>query len=296
MLLDETLAFVSVVEAGSFTGASRKLRVPKSTLSRRVSRLESHLNARLLHRTTRRLSLTETGEAYFARCREAIADIEAAERAALDVAGNPSGTLRVSTPFDLARDHLAPLVPEFNERFPEVQLRFVMTQRRIDMIAEGFDVALRGGVLEDSGFISRKLSDSEILLCASPAYLDRRGRPRTIEELAEHDGVLMEPEGKPDFRFPMPTEDGVVPIVLQPRITANEWGFLRTLLLAGLGIGPMLSWSVREDIEAGRLEHVLPDSVLREGGLHAVYPSRSHLTPKVRVFVDFLAEKLGGGL
>lgn len=295
MLLTETQAFVAVARAGSFTEAGRRLGVPKSTLSRQVSRLEEHLGARLLQRTTRRLTLTETGEAYYQRCRPAIEDIEEAERVALDVAGRPAGTLRVTAPFDYVRDRLSPLIPELRERYPEIQLALILSQRRIDMLAEGIDVALRGGELPDSGFVSRKIAGSAVILCASPDYLDRRGRPLTPADLTGHDGVLMAPDGKPmPWRLPGP--DGPAEIPLTPWLLANEWGVLHAALRSGLGIGPMLEEDVQQDLRTGILERVLPEYAHRDGGLYAVYPSRHHLTPKVRVFVDFLIEKTKHGL
>lgn len=290
MKLNETLAFIEVVDAGSFTAAGRRLRVPKSTISRQVSRLEERLGARLLQRTTRRLSLTETGRAYFERCHAAIEEIRDAERLAQDVSGVPRGRLRVSSPFDLARDHLAGLLPAFRARYPEIELYFFMSQQRVDMVAENFDVALRGGVMPDSSFVSRKISGSPLLLCASPDYLDRHGRPQTIAELADHDVVSMPFPGNV-LRLEGP--DGIVPLPLNAWLVANEWGFLRRALLDGLGIGPNLFQTVRDDLAAGRLERVLGEYGLHEGGLYAVYPSRHHLSPKVRVFVDFLVEHLG---
>ncbi len=295
MRIAETLAFVAVVRAGSFTEAGRRMGVPKSTLSRQVTRLEEHLGARLLQRTTRRLALTATGEAYYARCRHAIEEMEEAERVALDVAGHPKGELRVSAAFDLGRDQLVPLLPAFRARYPEITIQLLLTQGRVDMVAEGIDVALRGGLLEDAGYVARKLASSDVILCASPTYLDSRGRPRRIAELVDHDLVMMGVDARPmEWRLMGP--EGREPIPQKPWFVANEWGVLHALLRAGLGIGVMLEPYVQHDLREGRLEQVLPAYAIREGGLYAVYPSRHHLTPKVRVFVDFLAEALGEGL
>lgn len=289
--LDDTHAFVSVVAAGSFTEAGRRLGVPKSTLSRQVARLEERLGARLLQRTTRRLSLTETGHAYYDQCRRAIEDIEAAERRVQDATQEARGVLKVTCPFDFARDHLSKWIAEFEERYPEVVMVLVISQRRVDLLAEGVDVALRGGVLDSSEFVAKKLAGSLVQLCASPKYLDRHGRPRSPSELRDHAGVLM---GRgvtdPPWRFQGP--GGLVPIEPRPVFVANEWGVLHRVLLDGLGIGPMLSTRVRADLDAKRLEVVLPDYTVDDGGLYAVYPSRHHLTPKVRVFVDFLQKKV----
>jgi DNA-binding transcriptional LysR family regulator len=295
MLLVETHAFVTVARSGSFTEAARRLSVPKSTLSRQVQRLEERLGARLLHRTTRRLSLTETGSAYLARCEHALSEIEDAERAALDIAGHPSGTLRVSTPFDFARDRLAPLLPEFRHRFPEVRLALELAQKPVDLVAEGYDVALRAGNLSDSDLVSRKIAASDLVLCASPNYLDRRGRPEKLADLAGHDLIAMGRDGRP-LEMPIVGPDGPRAIPGTAWLVANEWGVLHRAIRRGLGIGLQLLPDVSEEIAGGALERVLPDYGVTGGGLYAVYPSRHHLTPKVRVFVDFLVEKMSSGL
>lgn len=288
MDLNETLAFVAVVRARSFTAAGARLGVPKSTLSRQVSRLEERLGARLLQRTTRKLSLTEMGEAYFQRCARAIEDIEEAERVAHDVAGEPRGTLKVSVPFDFARDFLAAWMPELRARYPELELVFVMTQARVDLVAEGIDVALRGGALPDAGFVARRLAKSELGLYASAAYLKRRGVPRTLEELKGHDCILFGLASGMRLEGP----DGPVELKARAWLTANEFGFLREQVRAGLGIGLLVSPLIGDERQLEGLTRVLPDYGVSEGGLYAVYPSRHHLSPKVRVFVDFLVEKL----
>lgn len=292
MNLNETLAFVAVARAGSFTGAGRRLGTPKSTLSRQVARLEERMGAQLLTRTTRKLTLTEVGEAYYARCLHAIEQIEDAERVASDVSGKPRGTLRVSTSFDVGRDRLPRLIPEFCVAYPDIDLVINMTQRTVDLVAEGYDVALRGGVLKDSGLVARRLEPSALILCASPDYLERCGTPTSLEQLADHDGVLYGPlPNQPGWRLQGP--DGMADIPLRSRIVGNEFGFVRKLLIAGLGIGVMLGPDARDDIEAGRLVRVLPDYGLEGGGLYVVYPGTHHLSPKVRVFVDFVVAHAG---
>lgn len=290
MILDETHVFVRVVEAGSFTAAARRLGMPKSTVSRQVARLEEHLEARLLNRTTRRLSLTETGRAYFERCREALWSLEEAERVARDASGKPEGTLRVSAPFDFARGWLAPLLREFRELYPAIQVHLFLSQRRVDIVSEGIDVAFRGGVLDDADYVSKKISGSDVILCASPRYLARRGEPITLAELAEHDTIAMG-DGRPaPLLFQGPGESGVVPG--EPWLIANEWGVLLRALRDGLGIGPMIDLAAHEHISDGSLVQVLPQYRVRAGGLYAVYPSRHHLSLKVRVLVDFVCQRL----
>ena len=289
MQLTETLAFVTVVEAGSFTEAARRLEIPKSTVSKQVSRLESRFGARLLQRSTRKLSLTDTGRAYFERCQPALTELRDAERVAQDVAGVPRGRLKVSAPYDFGRERLAPLVAGFHERYPEVELEFVLSQHRIDMLTERIDVALRGGSLPDSSFVSRKLIDGDLLLVASPEYLDRRGRPKTLADLEGHDTVSLP---MPPGGFRMLGPNGEEPLPMKPWLVVNEWMFLRRAQLDGLGIGPNIILWVHDDLAQGRLERVLPEYGESRGGLYAVYPSRHHLSPKVRVFVDFVADRL----
>jgi DNA-binding transcriptional LysR family regulator len=264
--------------------------MPKSTVSRQVARLEEQLETRLLHRTTRRLSLTETGRAYFERCREALTALEEAERVARDASGKPKGTLRVSAPFDFARGWLAPLLGEFREQYPNINLRLTLSQRRVDIVSESIDVAFRGGLLDDNDYVSRKISGSDVILCASPQYLERRGEPSSLAELAEHDTVAMG-DGRPaPLPFEGPEERGVVPG--EPWLIANEWGVLLRALCDGLGIGPMIDIAAGEHLREKTLVRVLPTHRVRAGGLYAVYPSRHHLSLKVRVFVDFVAERL----
>jgi DNA-binding transcriptional LysR family regulator len=291
MDLNETLAFVAVARTSSFTAAGKRLELPKATISRRVARLEARLEARLLERTTRHVGLTEVGRVYFQRCEHAITEIENAERAALDVSGSATGTLRVSTPFDFGRDSLAPWLPELRRRHPELDLVFEMTQRRVDLIAEGFDVAIRAGQrLDDTSLIARRLAPSSLVLCAAPSYLRRHGTPRTLADLAAHDAIVLGTTSSPRWRLEGPT--GMVEVPMKAWLVANEWGFLRAAVIAGLGIGLLEQGGIADDLRRRRLRRVLPDHALGGAAIWAIYPSSHHLSPKVRVFIDFLAEKL----
>lgn len=291
MQLNETLAFVTVVEAGSFTAAGARLSIPKSTLSRQVSRLESRLGTRLLQRTTRKLTLTELGRAYYGRCKQAIDDIADAERVALDVADQARGHLRVSAPYEVGFDHVVPLLGEFRAQYPDITLELVLSQGRVDMVAEGYDVALRGGELPDADFISRKLFSGGLVLCASPDYLARRGEPQTLADLETHDGILMRlPPTESTWRVIGP--EGPVPLPLRAWFTTNAWSAIVDSLVRGLGIGLLVDHMAEREYAQGRLAPVLPAYGLPPGGLFAIYPSRHHLSPKVRVFVDFLAARL----
>jgi DNA-binding transcriptional LysR family regulator len=294
MDLNEIQSFVSVARAGSFTAAAKQRSMPKSTVSRQVSRLEERLGVQLLHRTTRKLALTEAGQGYYARCLHAIEAIEDAERFALDLHDHPTGTLRVSMAYDMATLYIAPLLAEFHHRFPEVVLDIEMTHRNIDLVEEGFDVALRGGIVRDESLIARRIGSSALLLAAAPSYLDAYGRPETAADVAGHKGLLLRQlvraMGRPRLIGPKGPE--VIP--LEPWLMVNDFIPLQRAAVDGLGIGLLESNLIAEDLAAGRLERVLPDYEFGPGGgLFAVYPATHHLTPKVRAFVDFVADELG---
>jgi DNA-binding transcriptional LysR family regulator len=291
--LNDTLAFVAVVRAGSFAEAGRQLGVPKSTLSRQVTRLEQRLGAPLLHRTTRRLNLTELGEAYFARSRHAIEEIEQAERAVAELSEQPAGRLRVASGYELDA-WLARLLPEFHARYPEIALEIEMSQRTVDLVAEGFDVALRGGVLRDSTLIARKLLPSGVILAANPDYLADRGTPRELAELADHPTLAYGPTSFPGGGWKMVGPDGLVDLPIRPWLVINQWGTVHDYAARGFGIAVCEDTIASGHLRAGRLVRVLPDYGLPAemgGGLFAVYPNSHILTPKVRVFVDYLVEK-----
>lgn len=292
MELDETLAFVAVARDKSFTEAGRRLGVPKSTLSRRVSRLEERLGTRLLQRTTRRIGLTEIGEEYFRRCARAIETLEEAERAAADLGGRPRGTLRVTTSFNVGRDWLLGILPEFRKRHPDIDLVIDLSQRAVDLIEEGFDVAIRGGPTpKDSTLIIRRLTPSGIVLGAAPKYLRKHGTPKTLEDLADHQLIF---HAAPGARWRLLGPDGMIDLPGAPWLTVNDFGIVQEVTAAGLGIGVLETSQAKWLFEARKLRRVLPAYGLPEdsGGSFAVYPSRHLLTPKVRVFIDFLVENV----
>ncbi|HVJ16244.1 MAG TPA: LysR family transcriptional regulator [Polyangiaceae bacterium] len=286
MDLNETLAFVCVARSGSFTAAARALALPKATISRRVARLEARLEVRLLQRSTRRTSLTEVGRVYYERSLHAISELENAERLLADVTHKPSGLLRVTTSFDFGRDYLSGWLPLFHQRYPDIQLELELTQRRVDLIAENIDVAIRGGALPDSTLIARRLFVSPLILCAAPAYLRRHGEPKSPAELAEHQCLALA------RRWALSGPEGVTPVELSGWLTANEFGLLHQAVLAGAGIGLLEATRVTDDLRKKRLRRVLSTHAVEGGGLYAVYPSSHHLSPKVRVFVDFLQEQV----
>ncbi|HYU14435.1 MAG TPA: LysR family transcriptional regulator [Candidatus Acidoferrum sp.] len=283
-------AFVAVARSGGFAAAGRHLRVPRSTLSRQIQRLEEELGVRLMERTTRRVRLTEAGEAYLHRCAHALNLIDAANDGAREAAAQPRGTLRVTAPIDVARDVLAGMLPEFRRRYPDIELDLDVTQRLVDIVAEGFDVALRGGErLRDSSLVGRRLGPHAFGLFASPAYLAARGVPETPRDLDRHDLIaLTTPDGPVPWRLVGPA--GAVDIAPRAWLRANELGLVRAAIAAGLGIGLAEPITSSRDLREGRIQQVLADYTLPGGVLYAVYPGARRVPPKVRVFVDLLAE------
>ncbi|TAH47665.1 MAG: LysR family transcriptional regulator [Betaproteobacteria bacterium] len=285
----EMESFVAVVEAGSFVGAAELLRVTKAAVSRSIIELEARLGARLLQRTTRRLSLTEAGRAYYGRCKQILAEVEEADSAVGAVTGHPVGRLRINAPFSFGILHLAPLWGPFMERYPDVELEVSLADRMVDVVEEGFDVVVRISRLEDSSLVYRRLASTRIVACASPEFLARHGSPASVDELARHPVIAYTYAAQGDlWRFTTP--DGEREVQTRPRMRTNNGDTCRAVALAHQGIVLQPDFLIGDDITAGRLVEVLPGCRGPEVGIFAVYPSRKHLSVKVRVLVDFLAE------
>jgi DNA-binding transcriptional LysR family regulator len=289
---DTILAFVRVAETGSFSEAARRLNLSKSMISRQVSALEADLGVRLLHRTTRSLSPTEAGRAYLERCQRIIADLDEANQLVSHLQAVPRGKLRVSAPLSFGISHLAACLPAFLERYPEIQLDMGFTDRHVDLVEEGWDVAVRIGRLADSSLIVRRLAPIRRVVAAAPAYLERRGVPRRPEDLAAHDCLSHNGQIQSEWRF-QGADGKPVHLEVEGRFHADNGDVLRVMALAGLGVVTLPSFFLGDDIRAGRLVQVLEDAVPLDAALHAVYPHGRHLSPKVRAFVDFLAQMFG---
>jgi DNA-binding transcriptional LysR family regulator len=288
MDLNELLVFAKVVQAGSFTAAARELRMPKSTVSRRVSELEERIGAQLLQRTTRKLRLTDAGQTYYEYCARIVAEAEEAELAVTRMQSAPHGLLRVTTP--LTFSFLGPLVAEFMKRHPDVQLELVCTDRTVDLMREGFDVAVRASRLADSSLTARKLGTIERILVAAPSYLKARGTPKSPRDLEKHDCILFGTQLERNV-WTLYSEGKSVEVQLQARMVVNEPDMLCALTRAGSGISLPPALHYAADIAAGRLLHLLPDWSSPGTPVHAVYPSTRHHSPKVKAFVDFLRER-----
>lgn len=283
--------FVEVVQQGSFTNAAKVLGLPKSTLSRRIGDLETRLGARLLQRTTRKLSLTDLGAAYFERVNRIVSELGEAEAAVLDAQNTPRGVLRVTAPPDLGMVILPKALPEFTALYPEVHVVLDLSGRRVDLVQEGFDVALRAGHLVDSSLIAKSIATSSMAIYASPEYLAARGIPQRLEELVSHDCLVFgtTPERKWHFERNGRTHE----VSVTGRIAAQDFGYLRFATLAGGGVALLPNMLVGPDVHHGRLVQLLSDFTHAQDTLYVVYPSRNFLPAKTRAFVDFITERMG---
>lgn len=279
-----------VVELGSFTKAGAALGVSHTAVSRQVSHLEAHLGAQLLNRTTRRFALTEAGQRYYDASRQILDALDAADRAAAEQQARPAGSLRINAPMAFGTLELAAWLPQFLARYPDLRIDLVCNDRIVDLIEDGFDVALRlTRALPDSTLIARRLASSGVALVAAPAYLERHGAPRTPQELAAHNCLsytLAAHAQHWDFTGP----DGAAHrVAVQGNLQANTGVALRAAAVGALGIAATAAFIVREELARGELVRVLPDYAIAPRELYALYPQNRHLSPKVRAFVDFAA-------
>ena len=290
--LNDMLLFAEVVERGGFAAAGRALGLPKSRLSRRVAGLEAQLGVRLLQRTTRKLSLTEVGEAYLRHCQALRESAQAAADTVAQVQTEPRGTLRVACPVTLAQTVLAELMPDFLAQHPLVRVEMLVSNRVVDLVEEGVDVALRvRTTLDDSGsLVVKRLGDDAPVLVASPALLARQGTPTTLDELSRLDSMAMSTtDGRASI--PLTDPDGKETVLQHtPRYVADDLLTLHVAALAGTGMCWLPSYMCEDDLRQGRLVRLLPDWQTPRGVVHAVFPSRRGLTPAVRCFLDFLGE------
>jgi DNA-binding transcriptional LysR family regulator len=292
--LNDMLYFAEVVDRGGFAAAGRALGLPKSKLSRRVAELEARLGVRLLQRTTRKLSLTETGEVYYRHCVAMREEAEAAADAVALVQTEPRGTIRVSCPVTLAQSTIGLLVPRFLDKHPQVRIEMQVGNRVVDLVEEGIDVALRvRSTLDDSGsLVIKNLGNSQGLLVASPVQLEREGRPQTVEELQRLSTVAMSPaDGKAGWKLLGPNR-GQFTFLHRPVYTAGDLWTLKYAVLAGTGMSILPDYMCARELQQGQLEQVLAGWAPQVGIIHAVFPSRRGLVPAVRRFLDFLGENV----
>lgn len=290
-LLLSMKVFAAVVDGGSFAAAAARLETSRAMASKQVQKLEEHLGTRLLNRTTRKLSLTETGRAFYERSVQIISDVEEAEQVAGQMTGAPRGELKVTVPLSYGQHKLAPIIADYSRHYPQVSVNISLSDRKVDLIDEGFDLAIRIGSLPQSDLIARKISSARSVICAAPAYLAKAGTPAAPADLSAHPclGYTLTGTGA-EWRLEGP--EGTLAIPVSGPIRADNGDMLRLAAVNGCGIILQPHFIVAGDLAAGRLVRILPEWQSGELGVYAVYPSRKHLSAKVRTFVDFLAQRL----
>lgn len=289
----EMLAFVRAVDCGGFSAAARELELTPSALSKLVSRLEDRLGVRLLSRTTRRLEMTTEGETFYLRAKSILAALDEAEAEVIEANASPSGLLRLYCGSSFGSHQLAPVLPRFLERYPDVNLELSISDQPPETLGENFDVVIRKGQLEDSSLIARRICDVERVICAAPAYLEKHGIPRTPDDLLNHNCLWI--TRLPALRrWPFTTRDGIRTINVNGNVAANYAGTVLQLALAGVGITRLTDVTVGEALRSGQLVPVLADCQHVEPiPLYALYSGGRHVAPKVRAMVDFLIEEFG---
>ncbi|MGM0413276.1 MAG: LysR family transcriptional regulator [Pseudomonadota bacterium] len=288
--LEEMATFVRVVEAGSLTGAARRLEVAKSAVSRRLAELEGRLGVQLLRRTTRTLHLTDAGRAFYQRCVRILADVDEAELAVSDVHGRLAGQLRVAAPLSFGIAHLQPAVDAFMAEHPDVRFDLDLDDRQVDLMAENFDLGIRIAPLADSSLVARRLATVDHVVCASPDYLARHGAPQTPAELADHDCLTYANAPASDTWSCIDAQGREQRVAVRSRLRANNGDLLREVALAGRGIVFQPRFIVHRALAAGTLVPVLTDCDWSRVDAWALYPQTRHLSARVRAFVDFLVD------
>lgn len=291
MDLNDIVVFTKVVETKSFTGAADALGLPKSTVSRKLAQLEERLGVRLVQRTTRKLALTEIGEAYYERCARIVADVMSAEQLVTDMQATPRGRLRVTSSVDFGTKWFGRIIASFLDEHRDINIELEATDRVVDLIEDGFDLAIRFGPMPESTLIARRLCAVYLIACASPAYLAQRGTPKTIEELDEHDHVLFTPASR-NQTWTLASGDQTHEFGRPARFASNNFGAVLTSALSGSGIALVSDFMVAEELAAGTLVRVLPDWTTRATDVHAVYPAREKLPPRLSLFLEHLAQAL----
>jgi DNA-binding transcriptional LysR family regulator len=293
MDLNEAVMFVTVVERGSFTAAARVLGVPKTTLSRKIQALEDRIGSMLLKRTTRRIGLTESGQLYYAHCARLPRVLEEAEAAVVQLSGAPRGWLRVTAPYTLGLQVIVPLVPEFMARYPDVRIDMHLSNEVVDLVASDLDVALRVGALADSTLVARSLGRFSTHVYASPDYLARFGEPLVPADLSHHRALALNQHGHRG-RYTWALSDGAQreELAVAPVLVMNEPSGLRNAALAGIGLALLPDRLAAPHEDDGTLQRLLPVWSGPHAELNAVFPRDRVLPPKVRVFIDFLVERL----
>jgi DNA-binding transcriptional LysR family regulator len=291
MDLNEISAFISIVQAGGLSRASEQTGLPKSTLSRKLAALERRLGLTLLQRTTRKITLTKTGEEYFKQCSLLLRQLDEVEKEVVSEQTEPQGVLRFTAPVEAGAWLLAPVIKKFCELYPKIALDLVFTDRIVDLVGEGFDVALRAGNLKDSSLKAKKIGKERFVLVASRTYLKKAGTPKTVADLQRHRLIGFNPK-RESLVWILSGPEGKKEIPLENCLRNNSLANCRGLAVEGLGISLLPRFLIQEDLAKGRLEPVLTNYFSDRGELALMYANQKYVSPKTRVFVNFVAEEL----
>lgn len=284
-----TELLVNVIESGSFSAAAELAGLSKSYVSRQISELENHLGTKLVNRTTRKLALTETGRAYVNRCRDILDQLEDAEQMVLADQANPRGKLRISVAGAFGERYIAPAAVGFMQRFPAVSVELSFSNRNVDLLEEGFDLAIRAGVLKDSSLIARRIASRNLILCASRDYFDAHGRPDSVKALKGHNCLV---GSRRLWRLRDAGNSRHIDVSVHGNWESNNGYALLAAARQGVGIVQLPEFYVHDDLKAGRLLEIMADHKPTDMAVWAVYPSNRHLSPKVRLFVEHLIDEL----
>ena len=285
--LDCMRAFVAVVEAESFTQAAVKMQLSKALISKYVGALESSLGVRLLNRTTRRMNVTDSGKVYYERCLSVLQDIDEIEAALRSEHSQPEGVLRINAPISFSELTLMPILSGFMQHYPDVIIKLDLSDRFVDLVEEGVDLAIRIGVLPDSSLVVRKLTDMRMILCASPSYLAGAGTPQTLVELQQH-SCIFDSNCQHKDKWILGPAGKQVAVPIRSQIHVNSARAVKELLLNHQGIGLLPSFVVETDVKEGSLVRLLQEHEPESTGVYALYPHRKHLSVKIRLFIEEL--------
>jgi len=283
----EILAFTEVVRGGSFTRAAENLRMPKSTLSRKVAELEERLGARLLQRTTRKVNLTDIGRAYYEHAMRVVSELEQAQELVSDMQATPKGVLRITTPITFGV--LGPLIAEYLRLYPEVQVELSSTGKVVDLVEERFDLALRAGHASDSSLVGRKVGVVRRCVLGAPELVKRIGRLKHPSELERHDCLVFAPEGN---LWRLNSGSKEVEVLVRSRLQSNDYDMLRSVASSGFGFSLLPEYQCIEDVRLGRLTRALENWSALEIPIYALHPSTRHVPPKVTAFLDLVRDRL----
>lgn len=286
--LDGMRTIIAVVETGSFTAASERLGISKALASKYVGEVEKALGVRLFNRSTRRLALTEPGRRYYERALPLLEELTELEDEVTGEQSSPKGLLRISVPVTFGEMSLSPLIPAFLEKYPDIRIDLQLSDRMIDMLAEGIDVVIRIGGVDDSSLVARQIKTLPLILCASPAYIKQRGLPAGAQDISQHNCII-DSNFRIGRQWPIVSPEGVTDsIEVRSRVAANSPRAVKEIAIAGGGIAMVPRFIVEDALAEGSLQEVLPGYHTLEFGLFAIYPHRRYLSKKVRCFIDFL--------